>query len=245
LPALLLAALLAAAVAGCASTGSGRDDGDPLEPLNRQVFAFNDAVDTLLLYPAAVVYREAAPDFLKDMVSNFLDHLTLPLTIVHDLLQGEPDRASVAFARLFINTVVGIGGLFDPATSVGYRRHREDAGQTLAVYGVGSGPYIVLPLLGPSSLRDATGTLIDTVADPIGLWSSTTGAAAAVRWGRAGAGGLVRREKSIEALNSLRQSLDYYTAVRAAYLQRRQVDIRNGTSPPPSESQDDPFATAE
>ena len=112
----LLAVLAGALLGGCAAKGPNQVY-DPLEPVNRHVFAFNDAVDTALIRPVAVVYRDLTPRPIKSMVNNFVNHLTLPLTMIHDLLQGKPDRAQVAFGRFFMNTIIGVGGLFDLASS--------------------------------------------------------------------------------------------------------------------------------
>lgn len=237
---------LSGLVAGCASAPPG-EVYDPLEPLNRQVFAFNQAVDTTLVRPAAYIYREATPRPFKSMLSNFLSNLTLPLTIVHDLLQGEPERAEIAASRFFVNTVAGMGGLFDIATPTGLRYHKEDMGQTLAVHGSGNGPYLVLPLLGPSNLRDGVGTVIDAVIDPVSAVSYIPNEGGmAFRASRAGATLVVTRERLIEPLDSLKgQSLDYYTTLRAAYGQRRQAEIQNGKIDPESFGQDDAFSQAE
>ncbi len=226
--------------------GSGGDASlnDPLEGLNRHVFAFNDAVDTMVVKPAAYIYREATPRPIKGIITNFLGHLTLPLTIIHDLLQGKPEQAQVAFGRLFINTVAGIGGLFDIATPFGFPMHEEDMGQTLAVHGGGPGPYLVLPLLGPSSARDAFGTLIDAFADPMTIASYGVTSGFTLRISRAAADGVVQREQLIEPLNALKDSLDYYASVRAAYRQRRAAEIRDG-APLPAGDETDPFATFE
>jgi phospholipid-binding lipoprotein MlaA len=231
---------ICAIASACASSSDGVND--PLEGLNRQVFAFNDAVDTVLVRPVVFVYRETTPDFFKMMLSNFLDNLTMPLTVIHDLLQGKPERAQVAFGRLFLNTIVGLGGVFDVATPTGLVLHQEDMGQTMAVHGVGSGPYLVLPLIGPSSVRDATGSLIDLFLDPVSLASYAVTSGATLRAGRAAAAGLVNREELTEATDALRESLDYYATVRSAYRQRRGSDIRDG-APEPYDGEADPFSS--
>ncbi|MGY9055932.1 MAG: MlaA family lipoprotein [Alphaproteobacteria bacterium] len=240
--------VLACSLAGACASNPHDTTNDPIEGLNRHVFAFNGAVDTALIKPAAVIYREAVPRPLKDMLENFLDNLTMPLTIIHDLLQGKPERAQVAFGRFFLNTVVGVGGLFDIATPTGFVLHKEDAGQTLAVHGVDSGPYLVLPLLGPSSVRDATGTLVDFVIDPVGLASyGLLDSKARTIFGasRSGATAIVQREKLIEPLDALSDSLDYYATIRAAYRQRRAIDIRDGNPVAEGEKKVDPFASFE
>ena len=248
---ILLVMALSLAVAACATSTQNASTNsqaveinDPLEGLNRHIFAFNDAVDTMLIRPAAFIYREATPRPIKGIVSNFLDHLTLPLTIIHDLLQGKPEQAQIAFGRLFLNTVVGIGGLFDIATPAGFPMHKEDMGQTLAVHGVESGPYLVLPILGPSSFRDGIGTAFDAFADPMTIASYGVTNGFTLRVSRAAAAGLVRREQLIEPLDALRQSLDYYATVRAAYRQQRQVEINDGV-PPAGGEEADPFASFE
>ena len=215
---------------------------DPLEGMNRHIFAFNEAADTILIRPAVYIYREATPRPLKGILSNFLGNLTLPLTIVHDLLQGKPDHAQIAFGRLVINTFVGVGGMFDIATPAGLPMHSEDMGQTLAVHGTGPGFYLVLPILGPSSGRDAIGTLVDSLADPVTIATYGAGAGSTLRLSRTIASGVVKREQLIEPLDTLRKSLDFYATVRAAYRQRRAMEIRDG-EPKPADSESDPFAT--
>ncbi len=241
--------LMATALLAACATPSGQQTpggeatlNDPLEGMNRHIFAFNDAVDTMLIRPAAYVYREATPPPIKDILSNFLDHLTLPLTIVHGLLQGKPERAQIAFGRLFINTVVGVGGLFDIATPAGFPMHSEDMGQTLAGHGSGHGFYLVLPFLGPSSVRDAAGTLVDALADPVSIATYGAGAGQTFRTSRTVAQVVVTREKLIEPLDLLRESLDYYATTRAAYRQRRALDVRDG-QPKPANGEADPFAS--
>jgi phospholipid-binding lipoprotein MlaA len=240
----LLVALVGGVLGGCAANGPNQVF-DPFEPVNRHIFAFNDAVDTALIRPVAVVYRDLTPRPVKSVVSNFISHLTLPLTMVHDLLQGKPDRAQVAFGRFFMNTILGVGGLFDVATAHGLKFHDEDMGQTLAVHGSGPGPYLVLPLLGPSNMRDGIGDVIDRVIDPVNAVSYLPKHGGDVfRYSRTGASILVARERLIEPLDALHQSLDYYAAVRAAYSQKRKIDIKDGKIDP-AEGGTDPFKAAE
>ena len=138
------------------------------EPLNRGVFQFNTVLDGLLLEPVARLYRMATPEFVRDGVSNFLANLTTPVVLANDLLQGEFKRAELTLGRFMLNTILGLGGgLIDVGGQLGMpQRHFEDFGQTLAVYGTGPGPYLVLPLLGPSTGRDATGRVVDLAFDP-------------------------------------------------------------------------------
>ncbi|MCA8929308.1 MAG: VacJ family lipoprotein [Alphaproteobacteria bacterium] len=236
---------LCAVAAGCATNPPGTVY-DPFEPVNRQVFAFNSAVDTVLVRPVAVVYRDWAPRPFKMMLGNLVNHLTLPMTIVNDLLQGKPEQAKIAASRFFVNTVAGMGGLIDVATPTGLKLHQEDMGQTFAVHGSGPGPYLVLPLLGPSNMRDGIGTLIDWYADPIHVASYFPNeGGTAFRYGHAGAIGLVRREELIDPIDSLkRSSLDYYATVRAAYNQQREAAIRDG-KPDPAAAGRDAFSETE
>jgi phospholipid-binding lipoprotein MlaA len=135
----------------------GEDDNDPLEGLNRGIFEFNRVVDGVLIKPAAQIYRGVLPQQAQDSVRSFLRNLRSPVILANDVLQGDMDRAGSTIGRFLVNTTLGIGGLFDVASELGMPFHDEDFGQTLAVWGVGEGPYLVLPLLGPSNPRDAVG----------------------------------------------------------------------------------------
>lgn len=219
---------LAASLAGCAAMGTAQEGdpdavADPLEAVNRPIFAINNAADTLILRPIAVVYRDWVPAPIKTNVRNVLEWLSLPLTFVHDLLQGEMERAEAAAARFVTNAMtVGLG---DPASQLGHPPfHQEDAGQTIATWGVeDGGPYIVLPILGPSNVRDAIGTAIDFIAGPVGL--AGTGASV----GRSVSEAVDWRARNMDEIDEFQYtSIDYYAAVRSLYRQRRQVDIRNG-----------------
>ena len=162
--AVLLLALLASS--GPARAQSGDDD--PLEPMNRVFFEFNRIMDGLLLEPLARIYRGVTPQFFRDAVTNFLDNLNTPVVLANDILQGEPYRAERTLGRFILNTIMGVGGLVDVGGLLGMpERHSEDFGQTLAVYGVGSGPYLMLPLLGPSNVRDTVGQVVDLAFDPL------------------------------------------------------------------------------
>ncbi len=218
------------AVAGCASLPEDPADraevlalNDPLEPANRMVFAINEAVDVLVLRPAAVVYRDFMPDPGKELIYNFFRNLSLPVTIVNDVLQGEWDRADIAAKRLFVNTIAGLGGFVDAATGLGLPHHKEDFGQTLAVYQVMPGPYLVLPLLGPSSTRHAFGRLVDVALDPLTYLFATVDSEYLL------AVSIVdERYRLLGPLDETkRTSLDYYAALRSLYRQRRDYQIRN------------------
>lgn len=220
---------------GCATRPTDPDDlayyqetGDPLEPLNRAVFQFNEAADKVFLRPAAIGYRTVVPKGVRVGIRNFLDHIQSPLTIMNALLQGEGERARDTFGRFLTNTILGLGGLIDVASDAGIPKYHEDFGQTLAVWGVEPGPYLVLPLIGPSNFRDGIGYGVDTIVDPAGRYirdeygwegSAVRGTVNAIDW----------RANNLEAIDELRKSsLDFYATVRSAYRQRRQHEIRNG-----------------
>ena len=213
-----------------AATGLAQDrENDPLEPVNRAVFEFNRVLDGLILEPAARMYRTVAPEFVRDGVNNFLVNLRTPIVLANDLLQGEFGRAEKTLGRFMLNTILGFGGLIDVGGRVGMpERHTEDFGQTLAVYGVGEGPYLVLPLLGPSNPRDAIGYVVDFAFDPVFFLAPTD-----VGYGRFGAEALTFREENIETIEDLeRSSIDLYAATRTLVRQLRANEIRNGAPAP-------------
>lgn len=228
---LLLAVVLAAGSSGFAQGATARD---PLEPLNRSVFAFNDALDRGLLRPIAQHYVRWVHPGIRQIVGNVFSNLSDPWVGVNNLLQGKPVQALGDFARFGINTVFCLGGLGDLASELGLPRHNEDFGQTLGVWGVPSGPYLVLPLLGPSSFRDATGVVAGSLADPVRRIESE-GERTAVALTR-----VVDARASLLPLDRLIEgaALDRYTFVRNAYLQRRLNLVYDGD--PPDEPDSDP-----
>ncbi len=200
------------------------DDNDPLEIPNRMFFAFNEALDFAVIRPVAVTYRYIVPTGVRNTVRNFLRNLRSPVTLANDLLQGDLDRAENTFARFFINSTIGLLGLFDIAAAEGYPYHDEDFGQTLGTYGAGEGFYLVLPILGPSSLRDGSGRIVDIFLDPL-----TYIAPQEFNLGRAVTTGIDFRSRNIEELDSLKaDSLDFYARIRSLYRQNRENEIRNG-----------------
>ncbi|MEC8078105.1 MAG: VacJ family lipoprotein [Pseudomonadota bacterium] len=140
-------------------------DDDPLEPMNRAIFGFNEVVDDAILEPVAEGYRYITPDPIEDSISNFFNNLGEINTIVNSALQLKLDKTISSSSRFVLNSTVGVLGLFDVATTLGIDRHREDFGQTLGHYGISPGPYLVLPFFGPSSLRDAPGFYIDVLIE--------------------------------------------------------------------------------
>ncbi|MCB2011673.1 MAG: VacJ family lipoprotein [Geminicoccaceae bacterium] len=221
--------IMLAAVIMLASAAGARAQApvyDPIEPVNRAIFSFNRVIDGLILDPAQQMYGYAVPEPAKTGFRNFLSNLTSPITFLNDLLQGERERAGVTLGRFMINSTLGFFGVFDFASVVGMDEpHTEDLGQTLGVYGIGSGPYLVLPILGPSSTRDAFGFVVTTLAlDPV-TYIMSDDAALATRI----VSGVDTRYQLDPALDDLeRNSLDLYASTRTIYLQKREAEIRNG-----------------
>ena len=216
-------------VAGCASSRdqslaykSPTEISDPLEPINRAVFSFNNAVDIILFEPVAKVYRFVFPEIIRDSVRNFMLNLRTPLTFAHNILQGDFDDAGVSAGRFLMNTTVGVGGLFDVATKQGLEYEREDLGQTLGRWGVGHGFYIVLPLIGPSSLRDSVGLVGDGLATPVFWYAYNDANREWVYYTRGGLEAVDERARLIDTIADLRKnSVDYYVAIRSIYGQKR------------------------
>ncbi|MBM3542844.1 MAG: VacJ family lipoprotein, partial [Alphaproteobacteria bacterium] len=198
------------ALVGCASANLDDGANDPMEGFNRGVLGFNQGVDRAVLKPVAQAYRWALPQFVRDSVRNILDNLRAPVILANDLLQGEFERAGATIGRFIVNTTVGLGGINDVASDIGIQQHSEDFGQTLAAWGVGEGPYLMLPLLGPSNPRDLTGFIVDIFLDPFGYVASAND----VRYAsgaRTGVRAVDTRERNIETLDDLeRTSLDFY-----------------------------------
>ncbi|MSO65557.1 MAG: VacJ family lipoprotein [Alphaproteobacteria bacterium] len=222
-------------LAGCAGTtvseGAKPDIPDPLEPLNRSIFAVNLAFDAVVLRPVAETYREIVPEPGQRGVRNFLDNLQTPVTLANDLFQGQLDRAGTTVARFLINSTVGIGGLLDVARSMGYERNEEDFGQTLGYYGIEPGFYLMLPILGPSSARDAIGLGFDYFLDPLNYYARNTDRHW-ITYLRLGPDGVDARARSLDTLDDIeRTSTDFYASIRSIYRQRREALVRNGTPP--------------
>ena len=201
---------------------------DPVEPLNRTFFEFNRGVDTVVLRPLAETYRTVLPQGGQDMVRNFLNNLKSPVVLANDLLQGEVERAGETLGRFVVNTTMGVGGLFDVAST---EHHTEDFGQTLAVWGVGEGPYLVLPLFGPSNPRDAFGVGVDSVGDPLSLWANNT-ERDAITYGRFGADAIDSYSRAMGDLETIEEtSIDFYAAIRSLSRQHRRHQIEYGIYP--------------
>lgn len=209
---------------------------DPLETLNRFMFAINETLDIFIIQPAAATYRFLLPEVVQDSVRNVTRNLNTPVVFANELFQGKTDRASSTITRFAINSTVGVLGIIDVAEDWGYPYYNEDFGQTLGVYDVGAGPYLVLPIFGPSSVRDGFGLLVDAVLDPWEYALKGAGWARedrlAFRLTRAGLEGIDLRSRNIETLDELRRdSVDYYARIRSLYLQSRASKI-NSAKPP-------------
>lgn len=203
------------------------DDNDPLEIPNRFIFAFNQTLDVAIIRPIAVLYRDLVPEYLRQRVHLFLRNLSEPVTLANDLLQGDLDRAGTTADRFLLNSTGGVLGFWDVATDLGHPYHKEDFGQTLGVHGVGEGPYLVLPLLGPSNLRDATGKVVDIFLDPFFYIARETDKE---EWQlyRFLLDGLDFRTRNLETLDEIeRDALDFYARLRSLYRQKREAEIRN------------------
>ena len=233
-----LAALgLAVALGACATPPDRADPeavaefaatNDPIEPLNRSMYVVNDGIDTLVLRPAAEAYRIIIAPEIREAIRNVLANLRTPVILVNDVLQGETQRAGTTLGRFVINTTIGIGGIMDRARDFGLLGHTEDFGQTLAVWGAPEGPYLFLPVLGPSSPRDLAGTAGDIAMNPL-TYIAGSETLDAVLITRTVLTALDTREGLIEPLDALRSgAIDPYAAMRSAYRQRRTREIRNG-----------------
>lgn len=231
--ALLLGLLSLTLFAGCASTNNPRD---PLEPLNRAVYQFNDALDKVVMKPVATVYRDVLPDFVRTGVTNFFNNLYDILTALNNLLQGKIADAVSDVGRIAVNTTVGLAGLIDFATEIGLEKHKEDFGQTLGRWGLGDGPYLQIPFLGPSSFRDAVGAFVDVKLDPIRwIWRNHI----ATRNSLWGLYFVNLRANLLDSTKILEEAaLDPYEFQRDAYLQRRRNLIYDG-NPPTQKDEDD------
>jgi phospholipid-binding lipoprotein MlaA len=221
--------LSAVALSACSGNNTGNDQEiyDPLEKLNRTTLKMNDAADKAILLPIAKGYRTVTPEAGRMVVSNFLRNLRGPVVIGNELLQGDLEGVGNATARVVINTLAGFGGILDLAEQGGIEYEPEDFGQTLATWGVGDGMYVMLPLLGPSTLRDASGRLVDGYADPLRLYLFNIDEAH-LHYTRMGVSAVSQREELIEVIDDLRRnSFDYYAAMRSAYYQHRQALIND------------------
>lgn len=213
-------------------SGDAADD-DPLEGFNRAMFAINDFLDTFLLVPIARAYRFIMPEPIREMGRNFFENLNEPVVAINDLLQADFENAGVSMGRFFVNSTIGVFGFFEVAEQFDLKEHPADFGQTLHTYGFGSGPFVMLPFFGPTTIRDTVGTGVDSFFNPIGYLLDFE-----TRMYLKASEIVVKREAVLDPLDELRKgSVDYYAAVRSAWRQNRAKELRKG-KPPPVENHD-------
>jgi phospholipid-binding lipoprotein MlaA len=209
---------------------------DPLEPLNRKVLDFNEFVDRLLLRPVAKVYVFTVPGDARDALHRVLSNMKEPKILFNDVLQGQFGRAGTTLGRFVINSTFGIGGVLDVATRSGLPHQTGDFGQTLFVWGLPQGPYLVLPILGPSNPRDAIGMGVDSFADPVSFLADAHGVTE-LTTARLVAGGIDQRARVLDVLDDLQKnSLDFYAQLRSLSQQHRQSELHNGSTAAPDAS---------
>lgn len=221
------AASLIFVLAGCQGPGKNGQLRDPLEPVNRVVFEFNQAVNFLVINPVTGVYRKVAPDWVEEGVSNFFGNVSYPFVIVNDLLQFQFDRALESTGRLAINTTLGIGGLFDPATDMGLPAREQSFGVTAAKWGWEPGPYIVLPLLGPSTTSTLPDVPLRIFTNPIYYLDAGTAQSTL-----SGIGMVDSAAVSEQGRKQVEQAVNPYVFLREAYWQRQQAMIREALGDP-------------
>jgi phospholipid-binding lipoprotein MlaA len=221
-----LVILLAAMISGCA-TGPDRDARDPLEPMNRAVYKFNDTFDEAIAKPVAGAYRDVLHVEIRNRVSNFFSNFQDIFIGVNNLLQGKLQDGVEDWARFAFNTTFGLLGIHDVASDMGLEKHNEDFGQTFGRWGAGSGPYLILPFLGSSTVRDAVGTTVDYYVAPLGEVRPIN-----LRNSLYGVYLINTRAELLDASSLLEQAaLDRYIFQRDAYLQRRRSLIYDGSPP--------------
>jgi phospholipid-binding lipoprotein MlaA len=202
---------------------------DPFEPLNRKIFDFNQFLNRILLKPVATAYRDVVPEFGRNFIRHFLDNLDEPVIFANDVMQGEIRRAGVTAGRFVINSSVGLGGILDPATPTGLEKQSGDFGQTLYSWGIPDGPYLMLPILGPSNPRDGIGMGVDGFIDPFGYLAANYGARTPYTVGRMVIGGIDELSRNLDTLEGLqRDSIDFYASLRSLYRQHRASELRHG-----------------
>ena len=223
-------------LAGCATLPSGKPDPhDRFERFNRSVYKFNTALDHAILRPITRAYVRVTPQPVRTGVNNVLSNLAYPVTLVNDFLQGKFSDGMTDTARLLVNSTIGIGGVFDPASGMGLEQHRQDFGLTMGRWGLRSGPYLMLPFLGPSTVRDGFGLVPDYLLlheiETVQLFDSN----AYIEWSLFSIGTINRRSQLLDEDRILERTYDPYAFLRGAYLQRREYLIHEGQAPSPEE----------
>jgi len=240
LPALLLLALGGCAASPASDSGDGGEPAvrvryDPLEPLNRGMYAFNDAIDRVTLKPVARGYKAVVPEFARRGVTNFSKNLLTPRSVVNNFLQGKPAPGFSELGRFIINSTLGLGGLIDIASAQGMAVHDEDFSQTLAVWGVPDGPYLFLPFLGPNTVLEAVTMPVDLLSDPLAHYDN-----ASVRDKVYVLRAIDVRARLLTAEKLLEDSKDPYLTLRESYLQNRRFQVYDG-NPPTTQEEDELF----
>lgn len=230
----MLATLLGGAVAGCTARAPTSDaealreyqeTNDPLEPTNRVFYRINNGFDAVILKPAAEGYRFVVPAPLRQGIRNALGNLATPVVLGNDMMQGKPRRAGDTLMRFVINSTFGLAGIFDPAKNMGYPKHDTDFGITLALWGVPSGPFLFLPVLGPSDPRDFAGFGADIAMDPF-TWVGKGATVTALGWTRYVVSAVDAREQHLDEVDSIKKTaLDPYATFRSLYRQHRAAEI--------------------
>lgn len=231
--------LFVLALAACATPPPANDPdavaefkqtNDPLEPTNRVLYAVNNGIDAVILRPLAVGYRNAVPEVVRTHIHNALSNLDSPVLLANDVLQGSASRAGDTLARFAINSTVGVAGIFDVATGWGFPAHDSDFGVTLALWGVPEGPFLFLPVLGPTNPRDASGYGIDIALDPF-TWLGQGGVTNDLYYTRYGVTAVDTRASLIPDLDKVKeQALDPYATFRSLYRQHRRAQIERTRS---------------
>lgn len=208
---------------GCTTQTLKPDPRDPLEKINRTIFTANDKLDRAFAKPVATAYHKVTPQIVQTGVSNFWSNATYPKTIINQFLQGKPLAGLHDLERFLLNTIAGIGGILDPATAAGLDRNDEDFGQTLGKWGLPHGPYVIIPILGPTSVRDGAGRITDRFADPVHYVDDWRW-----QWGLDGFRLLDRRARLLLASEALNEIHDPYAFIRSAYFQQRNYAVHDG-----------------
>lgn len=234
LPASLVLLLLAGGCAVNMPENAGSSEVDPWERMNRRIDRFNDKVDRATLKPVAKGYQKVVPEFMRKGVTNFSNNLRSPWYSINNFLQGDPGEGFSEAGRFLANSTIGILGLFDVATRMGLERYEEDFGQTLAVWGVPSGPYVIVPLYGPQTLRDALALPIDFVGDPLFYYEPDR-----IRYALWTLRLIDLRARFLGIETFIEDSFDRYIAIRESFLQHRQFEIYDGNPPEDEDFYDD------
>jgi phospholipid-binding lipoprotein MlaA len=206
---------------------------DPLEPLNRKVFGFNLFVDRILIKPVAQGYARALPRLARESIRNFVSNLNEPVVFANNVLQGQFRRAETTAGRFALDSTLGLAGLIDFASPRGMRKQTGDFGQTLFVWGVPEGPYLILPVLGPSNPRDTVGLGVDAYLSPYRFVVEDNDSPTLIAYGPAILGGIDERSRSIDELDAIeKEALDYYASLRSLFRQNRAAQLKGGDAAP-------------